>query len=86
MIAFYEDLCRERGLRAMYLTVNKGNVLGIRAYKGNGFKDIDAVENRTLARALLWTITLWRSAWTRARWGGDLRARLTRVCDAIDCW
>lgn len=31
-------------LRAMYLTVNKGNVLGIRAYKGNGFKVIDAVE------------------------------------------
>lgn len=44
VIAFYEDLCRERGLRAMYLTVNKGNVLGIRAYKGNGFKVIDAVE------------------------------------------
>ena len=44
MIAFYDDLCRERGLRAMYLTVNKGNVLGIRAYKGNGFEVIDAVE------------------------------------------
>ncbi len=44
VIAFYEDLCRKRGLRAMYLTVNKGNVLGIRAYKGNGFKVIDAVE------------------------------------------
>lgn len=44
VIAFYEDLCRKRGLRAMYLTVNKGNVLGIRAYKGNGFEVIDAVE------------------------------------------
>ena len=44
VIAFYQNLCRERGLRAMYLTVNKGNVLGIRAYKGKGFEVIDAVE------------------------------------------
>ena len=28
----------------MYLTVNKGNVLGIRAYEGNRFVTIDAVE------------------------------------------
>lgn len=44
VVCFYEELCRERGLRAMYLTVNKGNVLGIRAYEGNGFTTIDAVE------------------------------------------
>ena len=44
VIAFYEELCRKRGLRAMYLTVNKGIVLGIRAYKGKGFEVIDAVE------------------------------------------
>ena len=44
VIAFYEDLCRTRGLRAMYLTVNKGNELGIRAYEGKGFATIDAVE------------------------------------------
>lgn len=44
VVRFYEELCRERGLRAMYLTVNKGNVLGIRAYEGNGFTTIDAVE------------------------------------------
>lgn len=43
VIAFYENLCQERGLGAMYLTVNKGNVLGIRAYEGNGFSTIDAV-------------------------------------------
>lgn len=43
-IRFYEDLCIERGLRAMYLTVNKHNELGIRAYKGKGFETIDAVE------------------------------------------
>lgn len=43
VVAFYEQLCRERGLRAMYLTVNKGNELGIRAYKGTGFETIDAV-------------------------------------------
>ena len=28
----------------MYLTVNKGNELGIRAYEGNGFETMDAVE------------------------------------------
>ena len=28
----------------MYLTVNKGNDLGIRAYLGTGFRTIDAVE------------------------------------------
>ena len=45
IIAFYEQLCRERGLGAMYLTVNKGNELGVRAYKGKGFVTIDAVES-----------------------------------------
>ena len=43
-IAFYERLCLERGLDAMYLTVNKHNDLGIRAYLGKGFETIDAVE------------------------------------------
>lgn len=43
-VRFYEGLCRERGLRAMYLTVNKHNDLGIRAYLGKGFTTIDAVE------------------------------------------
>ena len=43
-VSFYERLCRERGLSAMYLTVNKGNDLGVRAYRGNGFSVIDAVE------------------------------------------
>lgn len=43
IIRFYEELCRARGRAAMYLTVNKGNVLGIRAYEGNGFTTIDAV-------------------------------------------
>ena len=42
-IRFYEDLCRERGFHAMYLTVNKYNELGIRAYEGKGFATIDAV-------------------------------------------
>lgn len=45
IIRFYEHLCRERGLDALYLTVNKGNELGIRAYLGNGFKTIEAVES-----------------------------------------
>ena len=43
VVRFYVELCRARGLDAMYLTVNKGNTLGIRAYEGNGFTTIDAV-------------------------------------------
>ena len=43
-IRFYEDLCRKRGLHAAYLTVNKHNELGIRAYRAKGFETIDAVE------------------------------------------
>ncbi len=44
VIEFYEALCRDRGLSALYLTVNKHNELGIRAYVGRGFETIDAVE------------------------------------------
>ena len=44
VIEFYEDLCFARGFEAMYLTVNKHNDLGIRAYEGTGFDTIDAVE------------------------------------------
>lgn len=44
VVSFYVDLCRNRGWRAMYLTVNKYNELGVRAYKGNDFKIIDSVE------------------------------------------
>lgn len=44
VIEFYIDLCFARGFDAMYLTVNKHNELGIRAYKGTGFEVIDAVE------------------------------------------
>ncbi|WP_304425479.1 GNAT family N-acetyltransferase [uncultured Adlercreutzia sp.] len=43
-LRFYETLARRRGLGALYLTVNKHNELGIRAYKGNGFEVIDSVE------------------------------------------
>lgn len=43
-IGFYEELCRNRRLKAMYLTVNKHNELGIRAYRGKGFETVDAVE------------------------------------------
>lgn len=43
-IDFYKDLCAARGLDAMYLTVNKHNELGIRAYEGTGFEVIDSVE------------------------------------------
>lgn len=44
VVQFYVDLCETRGLRAMYLTVNKGNELGIRAYKGKGFTVIEEAE------------------------------------------
>lgn len=44
VIALYENLLRERNLEAMYLTVNKHNELGIRAYTAKGFQTIDAVE------------------------------------------
>lgn len=44
VVDFYNDLCLERNLHAMYLTVNKGNELGVRAYKGTDFEIIDAVE------------------------------------------
>lgn len=44
VMEFYEDLCFVRGLDAMYLTVNKHNELGIRAYLGTGFEIIESVE------------------------------------------
>lgn len=43
-IRFYDELCAERGLGAMYLTVNKHNEMGIRAYKAKGFVTIEEVE------------------------------------------
>jgi len=44
VIEFYDRLCADRGLAALYLTVNKHNELGIRAYRAKGFETIDAVE------------------------------------------
>ena len=44
VIEFYTQLCQDRGLRAMYLTVNKYNEMGIRAYVAKGFETIDSVE------------------------------------------
>ena len=44
VLRFYEDLTRDRGFRAMYLTVNKYNDMAVRAYVGKGFVTIDAVE------------------------------------------
>lgn len=45
IIGFYTDLCRSRDLHSMYLTVNKQNDLGIRAYYGTGFVTIESVKN-----------------------------------------
>ncbi len=44
VIEFYEGLCRDERLDAMYLTVNRGNELGIRAYLGRGFSTIEEVD------------------------------------------
>ena len=41
---FYEQLCRDEGLPAMYLTVNRENKLAIRAYEGNGFVSVEDVD------------------------------------------
>ena len=49
-IAFYERLCLERGLDAMYLTVNKQNDLGIRAYLGKGFVMDDYIMEKHVER------------------------------------
>lgn len=43
-INFYEKLCHDRNLQAMYLTVNKHNDLAVRAYLGKGFKITDSVQ------------------------------------------
>ena len=45
IIEFYVELCRNRDLHSMYLTVNKHNELGIRAYLGKGFVTIESVVN-----------------------------------------
>ena len=44
VIAFYEKLCRSEGLEAMYLSVNRGNELGIRAYQGKGLEAIEEID------------------------------------------
>lgn len=44
IIAWLVDYAKENDLQGLYLTVNKGNELGIRAYIGNGFEIIESVE------------------------------------------
>lgn len=44
ILDFYEQLCRDEGLAAMYLTVNRENDLGVRAYLGRGFDVVDEVD------------------------------------------
>lgn len=43
-IAFYDKLCAAEGLSAMYLTVNKYNEMGTRAYLAKGFEIIESTE------------------------------------------
>ncbi|MFZ4655287.1 MAG: GNAT family N-acetyltransferase [Methylococcaceae bacterium] len=40
MLSFAEDVCRERKLRTLWLTVNKHNILSIAWYIRMGFKNI----------------------------------------------
>ena len=44
VIEFYEELCRTEGLDAMYLTVNRDNMLGVRAYLGRGFESMQELD------------------------------------------
>ena len=44
VIQFYTALCVQRDLRAMYLTVNKYNEMGVRCYEAKGFKTIESVQ------------------------------------------
>lgn len=44
-IDFYSKLIEDEGLPAMYLTVNRDNELGVRAYLGRGFYTIEDVDN-----------------------------------------
>jgi|GEM_PF-766896 len=44
VIEFYEQLCINEGLSALYLTVNRANKLGIRAYAGRGFLNIEETD------------------------------------------
>jgi ribosomal protein S18 acetylase RimI-like enzyme len=37
ILARYQHMCSSQNIPAMYLTVNRNNHLGVRAYKGNGF-------------------------------------------------
>ena len=45
VIEFYEQLAREEGVPALYLTVNRENDLAIRAYEGLGFELVEEVDN-----------------------------------------
>ena len=44
IIEFLEDLCKSEKIPAMYLTVNRDNVLAIRAYLGRGFTIIEDLD------------------------------------------
>lgn len=43
IIEFWENHARNNDLDTLYLTVNKGNDLGIRAYLGRGFETIESL-------------------------------------------
>lgn len=44
-LAFYEQICKDEGFPIMYLTVNRENDLGVRAYLGRGFEIVESVDN-----------------------------------------
>lgn len=44
IMEMYARLCQNEGIPAMYLTVNRGNELGIHAYLALGFKTVEDVD------------------------------------------
>lgn len=44
VLEFYEKMCADEGREGMYLTVNRDNELGIRAYLGRGFIILEQVD------------------------------------------
>ena len=80
-IAFYERLCLERGLDAMYLTVNKQNDLGIRAYLARASKPSTRWKPIS-ATASSWTTTSWRSTSSASERRAERAGSRTRAAPA----
>jgi GNAT superfamily N-acetyltransferase len=45
VMSFYEDICRNEGFPALYLTVNRDNDLAVRAYVARGLEVVEEADN-----------------------------------------